>query len=151
ARAPYGEHLPYAVPGDHFEVLAEWIPPHVQQWFDHANRGTYTVRDPDELRRRLAAITAQGQRRLPPIDLHGVRLYVALFESPPAPAGAPCGPHPVAMVGESRDAGPFRPELGRAPPTLFSRDDRIEPVGSDDDWTFGVAVVDGKPWLVTTR
>ncbi len=151
ARAPLGEHQPYAVAGDHFEVLVEWIPPNAQEWFDHTNRGTYAVRDPDELHRRLAAITAQGQRRFPDLGIHGVRLYVTIFEAPPPPAPAHFEPHPIAIVGEYDASGTFRTELGRRAATRYYSDDRVEPVGASDDWSFAVADIDGKPWLVDER
>jgi hypothetical protein len=147
ARAPYDEHLPYSVEGDHFEVLADQpIPPYAQKWFDHQNRGTAMVLDPDELHRRLEAVLGQAQRRYPALAIHGVRLYLTIFEAPAYPAPARFEAHPVAIVGEldqtsappigvadrSGDAGPIARDVFRTALGRFEGDCAVaDPVGLD--------------------
>jgi hypothetical protein len=174
ARAPYDEHLPYAVEGDHFEVLADQpIPLYVQEWFDHQNRGTWRVRDPNDLRRRLEAITKQAQRRYPELAIHGLRLYLTIFEAPAYPAPARFDLHPVAIVGEL-ERGVFRTALGRfdgdcaiAVPVgvelagsrwVYYRDDDPASlaapggcVGAGNPIIAVAIAADGLPWLVATR
>ena len=173
ARAPYDEHLPYAVEGDHFDVLADQpIPAYVQMWFDHSNRGTWRVRDPDELRRRLEAIVKQAQRRYPEFGVHGVRLYLTIFEAPAYPAPARFDMHPLAIVGEL-ERGVFRTALGRLEGDcavagavgvelansrwVYYRDDETTPldapggcVGAGDP-VIAVAIAADGPWLIATR
>ena len=147
ARQPYGEHLPYAVAAGHFEVLAnDAAPPYVQEWFDHTHRKTLETRDPKELAQRLAAIVAQAQQRWPDYGVRGVRLWLTIYVAPAPPAAAHFEAKPIAIVGEYID-GTFRSELGK-PATRWYADDRDEPV-ADGRW--GVADIDGKPWLVQHR
>ncbi|MGE5187044.1 MAG: hypothetical protein ACM31C_33565 [Acidobacteriota bacterium] len=151
AREPYSEHQPYAVATGHFEVFANApAPPYVQEWFDHTNRTTIAARAPDELHRRLAAIVAQAQHRWPDFGIRGVRLWLTIYEAPAVPAPAHFVAHPLAIVAELQ-GGVFRCELGRAPPVRSYAGDRVEPVAAGDDWTYGVADVDGQPWLVERR
>jgi hypothetical protein len=142
-------------------------------WFDHQNRGTATVRDPDELHRRLDAVLKQSQRRYPELAIHGLRLYLAIFEAPAYPAPAHFELHAVAIVGELERDG-FRTALGRfagdcavpAPVGVelagsrwgYYRDD--EPtlldapagcVGAGDPVIAVAIAADGLPWLVATR
>ncbi len=173
ARAPYDEHLPYYVAGDHFEVIAEnkvW--PHEQRWFDHINRGSYTITDPDRLRARLASVVAQAQQRFPFLKIHGVKLYVTLFEAPAVPAPGEFIPHPIAVVGEYHDDGTFKTALGRldgdrpeprprgvdltGAQAVYYRDDEPTPIPITGklvgDPVYAVAIArDGTPWLIATR
>ncbi len=97
AHAPYGDHQAYDVAGGHFEVTSEpALDLAAQRWFDHSNRGMHEVRDPDQLRARLAVMLAQAQKRFPTYTFHTVRLYLTLFEAPAYPAPAHFEPHPVA-------------------------------------------------------
>src|SRR5207237_3913973 len=83
ARAPYDEHLPYSVAADHFEVIFDQpIDPVMQRWFDHAHRGMETIRDPDQLNARLAAMLGEARTRYPEHGIRGLRLYLTIFESP---------------------------------------------------------------------
>jgi hypothetical protein len=153
AHAPYGEHLPYALEGDHFEVISdEPIYPGIQLWFDHQNRGMYAVRDPGELEKRLRATLAQAQRRFPDYLIKGVRLHVAIFVAPPYPAPAHFEMHPVAIVGSIEADGSFHTALGQSP-TLFVCNDDPTPVTTRDDCDpeLDVAVIAGKSWLVASR
>jgi len=170
AHAPYGEHLPYAVEGDHFEVLSdEPIYNGIQLWFDHQNRGTYAVRDPVELEKRLRAILAQAQRRYPEYLIKGLRLHVAIFVAPPYPAPAHFEMHPVAIVGSIEADGSFHTALGKlagdtpvpnahgvelTPKVVWFRDDDPTPVeapGDGDPLLACVVAADGKTWLVASR
>jgi hypothetical protein len=172
-RAPYDEHLPYSLPGDHFEVIADGqVWPYMQRWFDHTNRGLYSIRDPERLRVELASVVAQARRRYPDLGVHGVRLWFTIFEAPAVPARAELVPHPIAVVGEVRDDGTFRTALGRlvgdrpepAPrdvdlagaQLVYYRDDvpTALPVAGaivGDPVEVVAVATDGTPWLVAAR
>ncbi|TMQ22429.1 MAG: hypothetical protein E6J90_12410 [Deltaproteobacteria bacterium] len=113
AREPYNQHQPYAVPGDHFEVISARPPDeHAQRWIDHRNRRLYLVTDPVVFRKRLAAILADVQARFPELGIRGLRHYLTIFEAPAYPAAAHFEPHPIAIMGELDDTGRFRSALG---------------------------------------
>jgi hypothetical protein len=113
ARAPYDQHLPYAVPGDHFEAISDRpLDGHAQRWLDHMNRRLFLVTDPGAFQKRLAAILADTQARFPAFGIHGLRHYVTIFEAPAYPASAHFEPHPIAVMGELDDTGRFRTVLG---------------------------------------
>jgi hypothetical protein len=174
ARAPYDEHLPYSVPSDHFEVFADRpLDAVTQRWFDHTHRGLETVRDPEQLRARLANLIEQARARNPELGIRGVRLWLTIFEAPAYPAPAHFEPHPIAIVGELTD-GVFRTALGKLddghivprareltlagarffyyrdddPGRLELPDDRIGP----GDPVYGcVVTTDGLTWLVASH
>jgi hypothetical protein len=174
AREPFSDHLPYSVAADHFEVLSDQpIDAAMQRWFDHAHRGMETVRDPAQLRARLTALVDQARERYPDTGIHGVRLYLTIFEAPAYPAPAHFEPYPIAIVGELRD-GELRTALGRldgeravpAPSGLdlagarfvYYRDDEPQPiamtsdrVGEGDPIYAVVITADGLPWLVASH
>jgi hypothetical protein len=101
AREPYDQHLPYAVPGDHFEAISDRpLDEHAQRWIDHQNRRLYLVTDPAAFHRRLSAILADVQDRFPEFGVHGLRHYVTIFEAPAYPAPAHFEPHTIAVMGE---------------------------------------------------
>jgi hypothetical protein len=128
ARAPYDEHLPYTVPGDHFEALSERpIDERAQRWLDHTNRRLESVRDPVRLRSKLAAILADAQARFPQFGIRGLRHYVALFESPAYPAPARFDAHRIGITGEIDRDGVFRTVLG----TLDDTGVELRPHGVD--------------------
>ena len=175
ARAPYGEHLPYSVAGDHFEVLSDVpIDPVMQRWFDHSHRGMANVRDPDQLRARLAAMLDEARERYPEHGIHGLRLHLTIFEAPAYPAPARFEPHLIAIVGELDRSDGFRTMLGRldgdrAVPAprgvdaagarfVYYRDDEPTPIAMADDRVgegdpiYAVAIAqDGRAWLVASR
>jgi hypothetical protein len=174
AREPFDEHLPYSLPGAHFEVFADQpIDPGVQRWFDHVHRGMETIRDPAQLQARLDALLAHARERYPDQGIRGVRLWLTIFEAPAYPAPAHFEPHPIAIIGELRD-GAFRTVLGHldgdrvVPATRdvqldpgrleYFRDDAPEPIAMTDDRVgagdpiYAVALAsDGTPWLVASR
>jgi hypothetical protein len=182
ARAPYDQHLSYAVPGDHFEAISDRpLDARAQRWIDHMNRRLHTVRDPAVFRKRLAVILTDVQSRFPAFGIRGLRHYLAIFEAPAYPAPARFELHKVAIMGELDDTGRFRTVLGALDgrsvtlrPQLIDTasarlikytDDRPAPhdvpatregdrfiTGPiDGDPLYVVAVIDGTPWLVTTR
>lgn len=113
AREPYDQHLPYAVPGDHFEAISDRpLDDHAQRWIDHMNRRLYLVTDPAVFRNRLATILADVKARFPTFGIHGLRHYLTIFEAPAYPASARFEPHPIAAMGELDAAGTFRTALG---------------------------------------
>jgi hypothetical protein len=113
ARAPYDQHLSYAVPGDHFEAISERpLDDRAQRWIDHMNRRLYTVTDPVAFRKRLTTILADVQRRFPAFGIHGLRHYLAIFEAPAYPAPAHFELHKIAIMGELGETGQFRTVLG---------------------------------------
>jgi len=113
ARAPYDQHLPYVIPGDHFEAISDRpFDERAQRWVDHMNRRLYLVTDPVVFQKRLAAILADIQGRFPELGIHGLRHYLTIFEAPAYPAAARFEPHPIAVMGELDAAGRFRTALG---------------------------------------
>ncbi len=113
ARAPYDQHQPYAIPGDHFEAISERpFDEHAQRWVDHMNRRLYLVTDPAVFQKRLAAILTDIQGRFPELGIHGLRHYLTIFEAPAYPAAAHFEPHPIAVMGEIDGTGRFRSVLG---------------------------------------
>ena len=113
ARAPYDQHLPYAIPGDHFEAISDRpFDEHAQRWVDHMNRRLYLVTDPVVFQKRLAAILTDIQGRFPELGIHGLRHYLTIFEAPAYPAAAHFEPHPIAVMGEIDGSGRFRSVLG---------------------------------------
>jgi len=113
ARAPYDQHLPYAIPGDHFEAISDRpFDEHAQRWVDHMNRRLYLVTDPARFKKRLTTILADMQARFPDLGIHGLRHYVTLFVAPAYPAPAHFEPHQLAVMGELDARGRFRSVLG---------------------------------------
>ena len=179
ANPPYDEHQPYAIAADHF-VADVAIPDNVQRWLDHANRGIETTTDPVKLQKRLVAVLGQVQRRYPDAHLHGLTLWLTLFEAPAYPAPAHFEPHPIAVLAEIRDDGTYRSVLGTladGQATLarrgvegqevqlaYYRDDAPAPIPlqatrEGDRFAIGelegnpiyvVATIAGTPWLVAT-
>jgi hypothetical protein len=181
ARAPYDEHLPYTVPGDRIEALADHpIDETAQRWFDYQNRRLDATRGPDAVRVRLAAILADAQRRFPAAGIHGLRHYLVIFEAPAYPAPAHMIEHRIAITGEL-DRGAFRSALGAIGPadvvlhpqgldpsdaqlTVY-RDDAVTPAALpgartgdrfatgaiQGDAIYVVATIRGEPWLVGSR
>ncbi|HEX2690042.1 MAG TPA: hypothetical protein VHN14_25675 [Kofleriaceae bacterium] len=113
ARDPYDQHLPYAVPGDHFEAISEQpLDDHARRWIDHMNRRLFLVMDPARYKQRLATILGDIQARFPAFGIRGLRHYLTIFEAPAYPAPAHFEAHPIAVMGELDGAGRFRSVLG---------------------------------------
>jgi hypothetical protein len=132
AREPYDQHLPYTVPGDHFEALSDRpIDDHARRWIDHMNRRLYTITDPARYRSKLAAILADTRTRFPEFGIHGLRHYLTIFEAPAYPAAARFEPHPVAVMGELDAAGTFRSVLGALDATSVTlRPEHVDAAGA---------------------
>ena len=175
ANPPYDEHRPYSLAAAHFEAIAD-VPvlDNVQRWLDHANRGIETTTDPAKLQKRLAAVLGQAQRRYPDAHIHGLVLYLSIFEAPAYPAPAHFEPHPIAIMAEYREDGTYRTVLGKLdqgrvtlkpqglevhdPRLVYYKDDvpqpielPVQPVELDGNPIYIVAIIDGKPWLVATE
>ena len=113
ARAPYDQHLPYAVPGDRFDAIADRpLDAHAQRWIDHMNRRLFLVTDPRLFQKRLASILADMQARFPEFGIHGLRHSLTMFEAPAYPAPAHFEPRNLAVMGELDARGQFRSVLG---------------------------------------
>lgn len=141
ARAPYDEHLSYAVPGDHFVAISDRpLDDHAQRWIDHMNRRLYLVTDPAAFKKRLAAILADVQARFPSFGIHGLRHYLAIFEAPPYPAPARFELHEIAIMGELDASGTFRTVLG----TLDARGVTLRPQQVDTAGARLVAYTDDR-------
>lgn len=181
AKAPYDEHFAYAVPGDHYEAIADRpIDPLIQRWLDYQNRNLHTVRDPDKLRTRLGAVLARAQARFPDAGIRGLRHHLALFIAPPHPAPARFERHLLAITGELLPDGTYRSLLGRltrsgvelrpegldasAARLVYFADDEPAPrelrgaragdsvtVSLPHDPVYVAAELDGKRWLVAWR
>ncbi|HWO19331.1 MAG TPA: hypothetical protein VNO30_11165 [Kofleriaceae bacterium] len=114
AAAPYDQHLPYVVVGDHYEVISDEPIDHViQGWLDHHNRNLYRARDPEALRARLGQVLARAQERYVGSHIRGLRHYVALYTVPPYPEPARLVRRSLAITGELLPDGTFRSLLGR--------------------------------------
>jgi len=117
AARPYGEHLPYAVAGDHYELISDQpVDPDVQRWLDYGNRNLHLVKDPAELRARLTAVLKRARKLFPALGIRGLRHHVALFVTPAYPAPARFDRHPIAITGEILPDGTFRSMLGKLTP-----------------------------------
>ncbi len=145
ASAPYDEHQPYAVPGDHYEVTSDHaLDPAQQRWFDHQNRRLYNVHEQSQVGKRLTAILATAKDRYPELGIHAVRHYLTIFEAPAYPEPAHFEPHPIAILGEVAEDHAFRSALGELdgtaitfkpiglavpdPHFIYYRDDRPTPI-----------------------
>lgn len=181
AARPYDQHLPYALAGDRYEAISDRpIDPAIQRWLDYGNRGLFSVRDPELLRRKLGAVLARARERYPDAGIRGLRHYVAFFVAPAYPAAARLERFPIAITGEILPDGTFRSLLGRLtaggvelrPQHLDARgarlvyfaDDRPEPielggarsgdtvaVQIDADPVYIAAEIEGRHWLVAWR
>lgn len=143
ARAPYDRHQAYAVPGDHFEAIADRpLDDHAQRWVDHMNRRLFQVGDLTAYRNRLGAILADTRRRFgDAFGIRGLRHYLAIFEAPAYPAAARFETHPIAIMGELDAAGQFRSVMG----TLDATGVTLQPRGVDTTGARLVTYVDDDP------
>jgi hypothetical protein len=131
ARKPYGEHLPYSVPGGHFELQSTRpLDPADYRWLDHQYRFLYMVHDPDDLRGRLATILGEARNHYPDHDVRTIRFYVAILEAPAYPAPAQLVHHDLGIAGEYHSDGRFRSMLGtaRVGHLVYYRDDVPTPI-----------------------
>lgn len=113
AKEPYADHLPYAVPGDHFELISDHpADEHAQRWIDHMNRRLYLITDAKQFEAKLRVILADSQSRFPELGIHGIRHYFTIFEAPAYPAPAHFEPHPIGVMGEIDAGGIFHSVLG---------------------------------------
>lgn len=128
ARQPYDQHLPYTVPGDHFEALSDRpLDDRARRWIDYHNRNLYLIADPARYRSKLAAILAETRKRYPEFGIHGLRHSLVIFEAPAYPEAAHFEPHPIAVMGELDEAGAFRSVLGALDATSVT----LRPQGID--------------------
>jgi hypothetical protein len=142
ARAPYGDHLPYAVPGDRFVAISDRpLDERAQRWIDHMNRRLYLVTEPSAFKKRLTAILADVQARFPAFGIHGLRHYLAIFEAPAYPAPARFELHEVAIMGEIDASGTFRTVLG----TLDARGVTLRPQAVNTAGARLMAYTDDRP------
>jgi hypothetical protein len=156
AREPYSEHLPYSVPGVHFELDAAQPPSDAGQWLDYDYRTIIAVRDRAELAKRLAAILADARARYPAAGVRSVRVWLTIFETPAYPAAARFEPHPIAILGECDDAGcrsQLQTKLPAGPVDYYADDIPAKRTGTPPNAgpLYVVQTVDGKPWLVYER
>jgi hypothetical protein len=150
AREPYDEHQPYSLVGGTYEVFSDHpIDRAAQRWLDHIHRNVHVVRNPDELQRRLKTVLERMQHFYPDYGIHGLRLWITVFEAPAYPEPARFEKRPIAVLGELVPDGAgtrFRTLLGRLddhdvltpmpreielPPTtklVYYRDERAEPI-----------------------
>jgi hypothetical protein len=113
AREPYSEHLPYSVVGGTYEVISDVpVDPNAQRWLDHNHRNVWSVRNPDELHRRLTTVLERMQYYYPNYHVRGIRLWLTVFETAAYPASAKFEKHPIALVAELLPDGTFRTMLG---------------------------------------
>jgi len=145
AARPYDQHLPYAVPGDHYEAISDHpVDPVIQHWLDYQNRNLYTLQDPAKVRARLTAVLARAQARYPDAQIRGLRHYVALFIAPSYPGPARLERHPIAITGELGSDGTFRSMLGKLTPTGVE----LQPEGLDANAAPLVMFVEDRPQAI---
>jgi hypothetical protein len=147
AREPYDRHLPYGLAAGHFVL----DPPceDASRWLDHAYRATVHG-DPRELSSRLAGILDDARRHFRDAAFHGIRLELAILETPAYPAPARFEPHLIGIVAELED-GKFASELGtpHGGPLLYFRGDRSEAFSVPVPGTsIVVATVADRRWVV---
>lgn len=147
AREPYDRHLPYGLAAGHFVL----DPPceDASRWLDHAYRATVHG-DPRELSSRLAGILDDARRHFPDAAFRGIRLELAILETPAYPAPARFEPHLIGIVAELQD-GKFASELGtpHGGPLLYFRGDRSEAFRVPVPGTsIVVATVADRRWVV---
>jgi hypothetical protein len=149
-RAPYDEHLPYALPAGDLEVLSD--PPIDTTQLDAQYRETYKTRTRDALRARLIGILADIRRRFPAAKVSALRIWVVILETPAYPAHAQFVPHRLGVLAELRVDGTFTSKLD-APlvPRTYFRADTVEPyLLPVEGWAYAVANED-VPWIVARR
>jgi hypothetical protein len=114
AREPLDEHQPYSVVGGSYEVISD-VPMdrNAQRWLDHIHRNVNTVRDPRELERRLRTVLEQVQYYYPNFHVHGLRLWITVYEAPAYPGPARFDKKPIAVLGELTADGVFHTLLGK--------------------------------------
>jgi hypothetical protein len=150
ARAPYDQHLPYSVVSGSYELISD-VPAdrNAQRWLDHTQRNVYVVRNPGELERRLRTVLERMQYFYPDYHIHGIRLWITVYEAPAYPAPAHFEAKQIAVLGEITADGIFHTLLGKIntnpetgyvelapknvdlPPDtklVYFRDDRAEPI-----------------------
>ena len=155
AREPLARHLPYSVPGVHFELDAQGPTPGAAEWLDYTYRTIIQVHDTRELQKRLAGILADAQGRYPGAGVTRVRVWLTIFETPAYPAPARFEAHPIAIMGEYD--GQLRSQLQSKPPAgavdYYANDIPEKHTGTPPA-AGALAIVttlDGKPWLVYMR
>ncbi|MBC7978190.1 MAG: hypothetical protein H7138_24665, partial [Myxococcales bacterium] len=113
ARAPYDQHLPYAVPAYFFEVISDRpLDKRAQRWLDYTYRKFSEKTDPKVLENKLRTILADVQGRFPELGIHGLRHWLAMFVAPAYPAPARFERHAIAVRGEIDARGVFRTAIG---------------------------------------
>ena len=158
AAEPYDEHLPYGVPGDSYELIADRpVPEEVHRWLDHHQRRVYTITAPDKLDAKLRAVLANAQGRWGDLGIRGIRHHLAIFETAAYPGPARFETYRIAITGELVD-GTFRSMLGKrdlaGAKYVYYANDRpvrfaLGPTPPDGR-AYIVAIVDGTAWLVAT-
>jgi hypothetical protein len=114
ARAPYDEHLPYSVVSGSYEVISEQpMDRNAQRWLDHTQRNVFVVRNPVELERRLRTVLERVQYFYPDYHVHGIRLWITVYETPAYPGPARFDRKPIAVLGEITADGVFHTLLGK--------------------------------------
>lgn len=143
-RTPYGEHLPYSLTGDHFELAAaQPVPPAAQTFIDHHYRGTHAIRDPMRLRAKLASVRDEVNAKwFPGLGLATVAHHVVIFEVPAYPAPAHFERFPIAVTGELA-GDTFRTVLGTWRGTTVE----LRPQGVDTTGARLVYYADDRPEL----
>ena len=147
AREPYDRHLPYGLAAGQFVL----DPPRadVSHWLDQAYRTTLHC-DPHELPSRLAGILDDARRHYPGASFRGIRLELAILETPAYPAPARFEPHVVGVIAVLHD-GRFASELGKphGEPLLYFRSDRSEAFSVPAVGTsIVVATIKDERWVV---
>jgi hypothetical protein len=172
ARAPYDEHQPYSVVSGSYEVISDQpMDRNAQRWLDHTQRNVFIVRNPVELERRLRTVLERMQYFYPDYHIHGVRLWITVYEAPAYPGAARFDRKPIAILGEITADGVFHTLLGKIDPhaengfvdlaptnvdvppdtkLVYFRDDRAEPIAINvplvgNRFDIGYQQVEGNP------
>jgi len=156
AREPLTEHLPYSVPGVHFDLDTALPLPGAAESLDYSYRTLIAVRDRDELGKRLTAILADARAQFPNGGVRSVRAWLTIFETPAYPAPARFEAHPLAILGECDDAGcrsQLQAKLPAGPVDYYADDIPTKRTGTPPRTgpLYVVQTIDGGPWLVYER
>ena len=181
AEAPYGEHLAYAVPGDHIAPISAPVHLFAQRWLDHSFRGLFAERDPERIHKKLVQILELAPSRYPDVTIKDLRAYLTLFVSPAYPAPAHFEQHDIAITAELHADGTFRSVLGtlsgntleikprnvdaREVRLVYYKDDEPTPIAIEAKRTgdrfelpaiersplYIVVIISGVPWLAASK
>ena len=106
AKQPYAEHQTYEMLGGRIELVAErpiehWMQAEIDR--DYVYRTLHRETDRDRLHTRAIVLVEDLQRRFPAVGIHGVRIYVTMYQVAVYPVPARLAAHDLGILGELVD------------------------------------------------